>query len=1127
MRYHSGNILFHSVILLFFSMSLVFGISVVYAAPQVVTVPAQGQDPTIPHPAYRGHATTFKAIARGTSSSNVYFRWDFDGDGIWDQGMDRGSWDYNLPSGPWYYADAYSLDCRQVMVGDQNLHAASGVMGIINENDITAWPGGRKIYIATLEVSENPGSGGPSYYASFPVLVHGLVQRWNFNGVIIDAHMWFDTDEDLEIKRSVTVEDAMWAQHKLLVRSNKGMNTLTAYPADPDTSLPRRIGSAATMLWGLCLNGHYPAYPPGTYQDSPSNPAYVPPHFSDYGTHYDLDPYTEDAAALLNWLILNLSSDASGGYSVGGNTISTYSNMHMGELLGAFSEPGILGTYSQVAPMGSNPRETIDSIIGKFMTTVEYRQSQCGCNPGYPETDWHCMRDGGWNYMTQTTCSSDSDVLGEAISFLAPGLFEAYYNASAELSNAAKGRLTNAFWINTKHHNQYVGSGSYSNNYRMNNSHQPNWTAGLISIAALLGIEQMEPFTNCTQPFSNMKFTTCDLRQNYDLLLEYLGKAWEFNGTGDVGWISGTYQDQYARFGLNSAGNIVAQGRGNLENIFLISTALKNVGEATIAHYPNVVAPAPDDPAYRWYSDIISYSVNSQSTGGSIVQNWCTSSAWGCPALSMHAAFKTSWGITIPLATYLVDKPTALGERSPFTVTEGCAGSTYGNVTFTHSESYHANPNRSITTYQWDFDTSDGLWWDTLDPADFQTSNPAQSATHQYMYSGTYTAALRVIDDGGAFDIIMADIVVLQSANVAPSAEAGGPYSMLEGQNLQLNGSGSDPNEDCGDTLTYHWDLNDDAVYNDATGEASLVPWSTLEPLGLALDVPLTISLMVIDSHGLINSDSATLTIQPDADHDSIIDDEDNCPTDSNPLQEDEDEDDVGDVCDNCPQASNPSQVLSSIGDRIWFDDDGDGIQDITENGMAGIAAYLYDDEFTYLATAVSDAAGDFSFTDLCPADYYIAVFPPLGFSFSDIDQGSDDTLDNDIDPATGFTNAITVGENQTIAHVDAGIRAGCTGPDEPVWISILTLSDPEEYPIIHYQDPNQYMDVTGYNIYRSDDASEAFENWDLVASNVIDMDETTPNNQWTDSSGDDSPTGVWYYQVTAYSSLCDVEGPL
>jgi hypothetical protein len=101
-----------------------------------------------------------------------------------------------------------------------------------------------------------------------------------------------------------------------------------------------------------------------------------------------------------------------------------------------------------------------------------------------------------------------------------------------------------------------------------------------------------------------------------------------------------------------------------------------------------------------------------------------------------------------------------------------------------------------------------------------------------------------------------------------------------------------------------------------------------------------------------------------------------------------------------------------------------------------------------------------------------------------------------------------------------------CIVPDEPVWIYQVTLSVPDGYPILHFQDPNQPGERTGYHIRRNDDPVPPKSTWPLVASNIVDMDAGTPNIQWTDTSGDVPPSGTWYYQVTAYNGICAAEGP-
>ena len=75
--------------------------------------------------------------------------------------------------------------------------------------------------------------------------------------------------------------------------------------------------------------------------------------------------------------------------------------------------------------------------------------------------------------------------------------------------------------------------------------------------------------------------------------------------------------------------------------------------------------------------------------------------------------------------------------------------------------------------------------------------------------------------------------------------------------------------------------------------------------------------------------------------------------------------------------------------------------------------------------------------------------------------------------------------------------------------------------PVLHHQDPNPPGDVTGYNVYRS---AAPTGPWVLLGSNVVDMDNGTPDIQYVDQTGDVG--GPWYYEVAAWNDPCGTEGP-
>lgn len=178
----------------------------------------------------------------------------------------------------------------------------------------------------------------------------------------------------------------------------------------------------------------------------------------------------------------------------------------------------------------------------------------------------------------------------------------------------------------------------------------------------------------------------------------------------------------------------------------------------------------------------------------------------------------------------------------PYTVYE------FQSVTLDGSASIGAD------SYAWDLD-NDGTYGDVT--GESPTVDWATLNSFGISAVGSYPIGLE-IDDGTGCLATGSTVLTVEACTVCCIVAAAGNVTMLEGQNVTLNGSASTG------AVNYLWDLNNDGTYGDVTGAAPLVSWATLNAYGINSTGTYIIGLEINDgTPGCSKTDLATLTVNP------------------------------------------------------------------------------------------------------------------------------------------------------------------------------------------------------------------------------------------------------------------------
>ena len=113
----------------------------------------------------------------------------------------------------------------------------------------------------------------------------------------------------------------------------------------------------------------------------------------------------------------------------------------------------------------------------------------------------------------------------------------------------------------------------------------------------------------------------------------------------------------------------------------------------------------------------------------------------------------------------------------------------------------------------------------------------------------------------------------------------------------------------------------------------------------------------------------------------------------------------------------------ASLGDRVFFDANQNGIQDDGESGVANVVVRLQSPDGQTIETTATDDNGFYLFDNLNAGDYKITVVQPGNFDgFTVQNAGDDDSADSDINPDNRMSQVVNLSPGEDDRSVDAGL---------------------------------------------------------------------------------------------------------
>ena len=220
----------------------------------VLTVPNNPQDANVPHNAYNGKQTTYKAIVRDGNCGTYEYWWDGNGDGVEESG-------------------------RLTTTNPYNLHYQWQIPNQASD----------RLFAARVRVACN----GEEAIGTYLVFVNASVPS--------PANANTANPDQLAIMSDVALDDVLWHLHRLGGNYGGANSAITGYISHQSGGA-WNVAVTAAATWAFSLNGAYPAYPPGSYA-GPEPAGFL----NNNNQLWARTPYSETAMRYTNWLLTQYS----------------------------------------------------------------------------------------------------------------------------------------------------------------------------------------------------------------------------------------------------------------------------------------------------------------------------------------------------------------------------------------------------------------------------------------------------------------------------------------------------------------------------------------------------------------------------------------------------------------------------------------------------------------------------------------------------------------------------------------------------------------------------------------------------------------------------------------------------